>query len=198
MALPLWLEEARTVRKQAKQSESSEIFLQPIFEGKKIILQYDRLKLNTEGMTDKRRKLLRLSGVKDTLYNDTYRNWGGFDPKVLYVHGVIVEARKNSKRKRFIATHVRGENEKEYHNQILSMQLLFARNFLTPIAQSSWMKTGEVAVSTLKRRLQAKADLRVEGMTGQSFKPAPPVALELFDCMAWQKMPVKKKKGKKK
>lgn len=196
MALPQWLEEARLMKKLARENESSEVFLQPIFEGKVITLQYDRLELNEEGMTDIRKRLLQRSGVSRTLYNDTYRNWGGVDPKVLYVHGVIVESRNNEKCKRFIAIYVCGENGKEYHNQILSMQLLFARNFLTPIAQSSWMPTEEVAVSSLKSRLKTKTKMRIKRMDGQSFCPASPVGLELFDCMAGNKLPIKRK-GKK-
>jgi hypothetical protein len=193
MAMPQWLEEARLMKKLARSNKSSEVFLQPIFEGKVVTLRYDRLELNEKGMTDKRKRILRLSGVSRTLYTDTYKDWGGVDPKVLYVHGVIMKSRKNAKRKRFIAIYVCGENGKEYHNQILSMQLLFARNFLTPIAQSSWMPTEEVAVSSLKSRLKLLMNLRIKNIQGKSFSPELPAGMEVFDCMAGNKLPIKKK-----
>jgi len=104
-----------------------------------------------------------------------------------------MKSRKNAKRKRFIAIYVCGENGKEYHNQILSMQLLFARNFLTPIAQSSWMPTEEVAVSSLKSRLKLLMNLRIKNIQGKSFSPELPVGMEVFDCMSGNKLPIKKK-----
>lgn len=202
MALSPWLVEARQVKAEARKKESPQVFLQPIFEGKQLCLRYDGLTLNDSELTDKQKKILRLSAVPRNLYNETYRNWGSYDPQVLYVFGVILASRKNPKRKRFVATHVRGENGKEYHTQILTLQLLFSRGFLTPIAQCSWMNTKDVAVSTLKRRLEAKADLRIENKSGKAFRPEAPIGLELFDCMGFvsksKKEKVKTKKGKKK
>lgn len=173
---------------------SSEVFVQTIFEGKSVRLEYRNLKLRIRGMRPKRKKLLQNSGVPRLLYNDTYRNWGGFEPKVLYVYGTIIASRKNPKKKYFVATEVRGENDVEYHNQITSMHLLFARNFFTLLCQSSWMHTDEVNPKTLKARLKGKANNRIERRNGKAFTPNPPIAMKLYDCMGFE--PPKQKKGK--
>jgi hypothetical protein len=111
------------------------------------------------------------------------------------VYGTIIASRKNPKKRYFVAREVRGENDAEYHNQITTMHLLFARNFFTLMCQSSWMHTVDVNPKTLKKRLEAKANVRIERRNGKAFTPNPPIAMKAYDCMGWHTP--KPKKGKK-
>lgn len=199
MALADWLAAAREVKKEALKSGSVDTYIQPIFKGKAICLEYRDLKLRIGNLDKETIAILKKSGVPRFLYNETYANWGGNRPSILYVHGLLVRSRKNKDVRRFVATSVRGANDVEYHNQITSMHLLFARGFFTPIAQSSWMRTTEIKPATLERRLAAKAILRIESRDGKAFSANPPIGLRLYDCMAWNlkhKKPKSKRKSK--
>lgn len=186
MALPAWMDKAREVRKKALQKEVRELFLQPIFKGKEVVLEYHDLEL-VESDDKELNAIIRKSGVPTSLRTSEYKNWGGVSPKVLYIRGVIARSRKDKTIRRFIALQVWGENGIEYHNQITSIHLLFARNFYAPLAQSSWMHTKEVKASTLNARLNGIADVRVERVDGKAFSVLAPIGLEVYDCMGWTK-----------
>jgi hypothetical protein len=182
-----WLEEAHEVKKKALKRKSKEVFIQPIFKGKTLILEYRNLKLQVKDLDPEIITILRKSGVPRHLNNAEYKDWGGEVPKSLLIHGKIVRSRKDDVTRRFIATSVSGPKGKEYHNQITSMHLLFARGFYTPLAQSSWMATKDVQPKTLKKRLAVKLTIRVENRAGKAFSAREPIGLQLFDCMGWKK-----------
>lgn len=189
-----WLDKIRAVKAQARKMGSTEIFLQPVFKGKTVVLEYRDLKLRIRDLDPVVVTILRKSGVPRFLYNATYKNWGGHSPAVLYVHGKIVRSRKDSKTRRFIATHVCGKGDVEYHNQLTSIHLLFARGFYTPMANSSWMKTDELQPKALRARLKFKRHIRVETIDGKAFSAVEPIALKAYDCMGWVVQRRKKKK----
>lgn len=191
-----WLTEARTVKSQARKNKSAQIFVQPIYKGKKLTLEYRNLKLHIKGLGPKTIKLLRDSGVPRFLNNQTYAKWGGVTPPVLFVHGKVILSRRNKEKKYFVALEAEGENGVQYHNQIATMHLLFARGFFTLMAEASWFHTDEVNPKALKKRLAAKADLKIETQTGRAFLPHAPVGLKAYDCMGWVATNTKKK-GKK-
>ncbi|MET0980106.1 MAG: hypothetical protein ABWX90_02520 [Candidatus Saccharimonadales bacterium] len=192
-----WLQEAREVKSEARKSKSAQVFLQPIYKGKKLTLEYRNLKLRIGGMTKKRVKFLRGSNVPRFLKNDNYANWGGYTPKVLFVHGVILTSRRNKKKKYFVAMEAHGENGIQYYNQIATLHLLFARDFFTPIAECSWLNTEDVNPKNLRKRLEAKADLKIETQNGRAFLPHSPIGLKVYDCMGWV-VANKKKSSKRK
>lgn len=199
MASTNWLAEAREVKKKALKSESVDTYLQPIFKGKKIRLEYRDLKLRVADLDKETIAILKKSGVPRFLHNESYANWGGVRPPILFVHGVLIRKLKDRTIRRFVATHVCDDKGEEYHNQITTLHLLFARGFFTPIAQTSWMRTNEIKPVTLERRLAAKAILRIESKDGKAFRADPPIGLKLFDCMAWNskhKKPKSKRKSK--
>lgn len=189
-----WLDEAREVKKLARKNGSPEIYLQPIYSGKKLCLEYREMKLRIKGLTKNTITLLKRSGVPRFLFNDTYARWGGHYPDVLFVHGIIVRSRKDKSVRRFLPLYVCGKDGIEYHNQITTMHLLFARGFYTPITQSSWMHTTEIKPATLQKRLDHKALNRLETKDGKAFPVVAPVGLELFDCMGWKSTAPKVKK----
>lgn len=185
MASTDWLLAAREIKRKVVKSESTECLCQPIFKGKTLRLEYRDLKLRISDLDEKTIAILKKSGVPRFLHNETYANWGGSRPPILYVHGLLVRSRKDETIRRFVATYVCGKDGVEYHNQITSMHLLFARGFFTPIAQCSWMHTRDINPIALKRRLAAKEKLRIESKDGKAFSANPPIGLQLFDCMAW-------------
>ena len=191
-----WLSEARAVRSQARKNESPQVFVQPIYKGKALVLEYRNFKLRIRDLKKKTIKVLRHSGVPRFLINEKYATWGSHVPPVLYIHGKIIRSRINKKKKYFVALEVRGENDVQYHNQIASLHLLFARHFFTPMSQCSWMHTKEINPKSLKKRLAAKADLKIGNFHGRCFTPKPPIGLKLYDCMA-QPVAKAKKTGKK-
>lgn len=180
-----WLNDARIVKKAASVKGSPEVFLQAVFPGKPLTLEYRNLKLRVKDLDEDTIQILRRSGVPRYLHNATYKDWGGHTPAVLYVHGKIVRSRKDENTRRFIAYSAHGKDGKEYHNQLTTIHLLFARGFYTPLLQSSWMRTDEVQPKTLRARLEAKKDNRVENGTGKAFSARAPIALRLYDCMGW-------------
>ena len=191
---PTWLSKALLVKRAAVKSGSPEVFIQPIFRGKSIVLEYRNLKLRVRDLDKETIQVLKRSGVPRLLHNTQYRNWGSHTPAVLYVHGKIIRSRKDDNTRRFVATSVSTKLELPYHNQLTSIHLLFARGFYTPIAQSSWMKTENITAETLTTRLIRKADLRVETINGKAFTPIAPVGLTLYDCMATETLTQKKAK----
>lgn len=188
-----WKSEAREIKKAARKNGSTEVLLQPIFEGKKLCLEYRDLKLRITGLKKNVIAILRRSGVQRFLFNATYARWGGHFPKHLYVHGVIVRSRKNQNVRRFLPLYVCGEDGVEYHNQLTTMHLLFARGFYTPLTQTGWMKTTDVNPASLQKRLDYIALARLETRDGKAFSVKPPIGLELFDCMGFIPPKVKKK-----
>lgn len=184
MAKTDWLAAAREVKRAARARDATEVFLQPIFKGKTLVLEYRDLKLRVRGLDAETIQILQRSSVPRFLYNSQYKDWGSFRPKQLFVHGRIVRSRKDNSTRRFIATSVSGADDKQYHNQLTSIHLLFARGFYTPLAQSSWMKTEDVQPKTLKKRLAAKAELRVENIAGKAFSALSPIGLRAYDCIA--------------
>lgn len=187
-----WKSEAREIKKAARANGSTEILLQPIFKGKKLCLEYRDLKLRIKDIPKNIIAILRRSGVPRMLVDETYKRWGGVTPSVLYIHGVLIRSRKDKTDRRFLPVYVCGEDGVEYHNQITSIQLLFARGFFTPITQSGWMHTAEVNPRSLQKRLDHVGIFRLETRDGKKFFTQPPLGLELFDCMGWE--PPKKKR----
>lgn len=192
-----WLEAAREMKRTSRLNGSTEVLLQPIYRGVPVRLVYRDLEIDLTDVPKKIRKILRLSGVPRSLITDTYKRWGGVTPRVLYVHGKLVASRKN-KNRRFIPSHVCGENGIEYHNQITSIQLLYTRGFYTPITMSGWMWVKDMNPASLRARLNYIEYLRVETMGGKAFRPVPPVGMRVFDCLGWKDLTATTKSKRKK
>jgi len=178
-----WLLNAKDQKIRAIESGASQVFIQPILKGKPAVLHYYKFRL--KGLDGVSEETCRRSGVLDDI-RGKWLDWGTFKPLNLYVHGVVVKAHKVTSKgkeievKRFIALRVMRESGQAYHNQLLTLNLLHCRGFITPLPYCSWIAVNDVYRSNLCERLDHINRVMKDSLP---IKWPPATGLELFNFL---------------